>query len=145
MAVAMTYVDTSALVALLTGESRGDALLRWLARHSRRDYCISDWVIAEFGSALAIKARRGDIEQDQVAQAWLAFDEACDTLLKVEQVQADDFRQAAGLCLQRATGLRSADSLHLAIASRLACKSIVSIDATLNRNAKAGGLAVIAP
>ena len=145
MAVAMTYVDTSALVALLTGESRGDALLRWQARHSRGEYCISDWVITEFASALAIKARHGDIEDDQVAQAWLAFDDACDTLLKVEQVQVDDFRQAAGLCLQRATGLRSGDSLHLAIASRLACKAVISFDDTLNRNARASGLAVIAP
>lgn len=145
MVLAMTYVDTSALVALFTGESRGEALLRWLARHPKVEYCISDWVVTEFASALAIKMRRGDIDDEAVAQVWLAFDDACDTLLKVERVQSEDFGQAAALCLQPATGLRSGDSLHLAIASRLACKSVVSFDDTLNRNARAGGLAVIAP
>ena len=141
----MTYVDTSALVALFTGEPRGEALLSWLARHPKLDYCISDWAITEFASALAIKARRGDLGDDALAQVWLAFDDACDTLLKVERVQAEDFGQAAAMCLQPATGLRSGDSLHLAVASRLACKSVVSFDDTLNRNAKASGLTVIAP
>ena len=141
----MTYVDTSALVALYTGEARGEPLLRWMSRRPHSGYCISDWVITEFASALAIKARRGDIDEDQVAQAWHEFDDACDTLLKVERVEADDFGNAAALCLQPATGLRSGDSLHLAIAARLACKSLLSFDDTLNRNAKAGGLAVISP
>jgi predicted nucleic acid-binding protein len=141
----MTYVDTSALVALYTGEARGEPLLRWLSRRPRAGYCISDWVVAEFASALAIKLRRGDIDGDQMAQAWHQFDDACDTLLKVERVEADDFGNAAALCLQPATGLRSGDSLHLAIAVRLACTTMLSYDDTLNRNAKAGGLAVIAP
>ncbi len=145
MAPAMTYVDTSALVALFTGEPRGEALLNWLARHPKLDYCISDWVITEFASALAIKQRRGDIDDDELAKVWLAFDDACDTLLTVERVQAEDFGHAAAMCLQPASGLRSGDSLHLAVASRLACKSVVSFDDTLNRNAKASGLAVIAP
>ncbi len=140
-----TYVDTSALVALFTGESRGEALLRWLSRHPKGAYCISDWAVTEFASALAIKARRGDMDEEELAQAWLAFDEACDTLLAVERVQEEDFGHAAELCLQPATGLRSGDSLHLAIASRLDCRSLVSFDDILNRNAKAGGLAVISP
>lgn len=141
----MTYVDTSALVALFTGEPRGDALLSWLARHPKLDYRISDWVITEFASALAIKQRRGDIDDNELAKVWLAFDDACDTLLSVERVQAEDFGHAAAMCLQPESGLRSGDSLHLAVASRLACKSVVSFDETLNRNAKASGLAVIAP
>ena len=141
----MTYVDTSALVALYTGEARGEPLLTWMARRPRAGYCISDWVVAEFASALGIKVRRGDIDDDQMAQAWNEFDDACDTLLKVERVEADDFCNAAALCLQPATGLRSGDSLHLAIAARLACKSMLSYDDTLNRNAKAIGLGVITP
>jgi predicted nucleic acid-binding protein len=145
MPTAMTYVDTSALVALYTGEARGEPLLRWMSRRPNVGYCISDWVVTEFASALAIKARRGDIDEDQMARAWHEFDDACDTLLKVERVEADDFGNAAALCLQPATGLRSGDSLHLAIAARLACKSMLSFDDTLCRNAKAGGLAVISP
>jgi len=141
----MTYVDTSALVALYTGEARGEPLLRWMSRRPHIGYCISDWAVTEFASALAVKARRGDIDEDQMAQAWHEFDDACDTLLKLERVEADDFVNAAALCLQPATGLRSGDSLHLAIAARLACKSMLSFDDTLNRNAKAGGLAVISP
>jgi predicted nucleic acid-binding protein len=144
-AIAMTYVDTSALVALYTGEARGEPLLRWMSRRPHIGYCISDWAVTEFASALAVKARRGDIDEDQMAQAWHEFDDACDTLLKLERVEADDFVNAAALCLQPATGLRSGDSLHLAIAARLACKSMLSFDDTLNRNAKAGGLAVISP
>lgn len=141
----MTYVDTSALVALYTGEARGESLLKWMARRPRAGYCISDWVVTEFASALAIKVRRGDIDGEQMAQAWHQFDDACDTLLKVERVEADDFGNAAALCLQPATGLRGGDSLHLAIALRLACTTMLAYDDTLNRNAKAGGLAVIAP
>jgi predicted nucleic acid-binding protein len=141
----MTYVDTSALVALFTGEARGDALLRWMARRPRIGYCISDWVVTEFASALSIKARRGDLDHDQLASAWHGFDDACGSLLQVERVDSDDFGHAAALCLQPETGLRSSDALHLVIAARLACKSMLSYDDNLNRNARAGGLAAIAP
>jgi uncharacterized protein len=111
----------------------------------RVEYFISDWATTEFAGALAIKARQGDIDDGQLAQAWLAFDAACGTLLEVERVEAEEFGLAAAWCLQPPTGLRSGDSLHLAAASRVACKSVVSFDDTLNPKARASGLAVIAP
>ncbi len=112
----MTYVDTSALVALFTGESRGEALLRWLARRPSAECCISDWTITEFASALAIKVRRGELGDDNLAQAWLEFDGACDTLLKVERLEAGDFGNAAAL-------RRCAWSRQAACAAAIRCTS----------------------
>lgn len=141
----MTYVDTSALVALFAHEARADALLAWLARHPRLQMCVSDWTITEFASALAMKLRRGDLDEQTMADAWLEFDNACGSLLHVAPTSSDDFGNAARLCLQVDSGLRSGDALHLAVASRLTCESLLSYDLILNKNAKAGGLAVIAP
>ena len=141
----MTYVDTSALVALYTGELRGEAVLGWMKRRPTVAYCISDWTRTEFASALAIKLRRGELDVDQSADAWSEFDDACGALLEVQRVQAEDFDHAAALCLHTASGLRSGDSLHLAVAARLACRSVLSFDEVLNRNARAGGLTVICP
>ncbi len=141
----MTYVDTSALVVLFAREVRADALLGWLARRPRLQLCVSDWTITEFASALAMKLRRGVLGEQAMADAWLEFDNACGSLLQVATTSSDDFGNAARLCLQVDGGLRSGDALHLAVASRLACESLISYDLTLNKNAKAGGLAVIAP
>jgi uncharacterized protein len=141
----MTYVDTSALVVMFAREARADALLSWLARHPRRQMCVSDWSVTEFASALAVKQRRGDLDEQAMADAWLEFDNACGSLLRVAPTSSEDFGNAARLCLQVDNGLRSGDALHLAVASRLACESLMSYDITLNKNAQAGGLAVIAP
>jgi uncharacterized protein len=143
--MSMTYVDTSALVVMFAREARAEALLGWLARHPRRQMCVSDWTVTEFASALAVKRRRGDLDEDAMADAWLEFDNACGSLLRVAPTSGEDFGNAARLCLQVDGGLRSGDALHLAVASRLACESLISYDITLNKNAKAGGLAVIAP
>jgi uncharacterized protein len=141
----MTYVDTSALVVLFAREAQADALLAWMARRPRLQMCVSDWSITEFASALAMKRRRGELDEESMADAWLEFDNACGSLLRVAPTSGDDFGNAARLCLQVDSGLRSGDALHLAVASRLACESLMSYDITLNKNAKAGGLAVIAP
>lgn len=141
----MTYVDTSALVVMFAREERADALLGWMLRRPRLQMCVSDWSVTEFASALAIKRRRGDLDEQAMADAWLEFDNACGSLLRVAPASSEDFGNAARLCLQVDTGLRSGDALHLAVASRLACESLMSYDLALNKNAKAGGLAVIAP
>ena len=141
----MVYADTSALVALFARERRGEALRQWLDANPIAGYRISDWGVTEVASALSIKVRRAELNLGHLTQAWQAFGDACDTLLKVESVTAEDFSNAASLCLDPDTGLRSGDALHLAIALRLECSAMISYDDTLNRNAQACGLAVIAP
>lgn len=140
----MVYADTSALIALFAREPRGRLVRQWLDEYPQAGYQVSDWGVTEVASALAVKVRRTELNPTHLSQAWQAFNEACGTVFRVEAVTADDFSGAAGLCLKPATGLRAGDALHLAVALRLQCDALMSFDGSLNRNAQACGLVVMA-
>lgn len=140
----MIYIDTSALVSVFVGEARSAAVTQWLAGQQHGNLCSGVWCVSELASALSLKTRQRQIQPDVADDAWQSFVEACDgglmTLLAVEQ---DDFQFAAHLCRDSSSGLRAADALHLAIALRTQCKSLLSFDTVLNRNAIAQGLNLV--
>ena len=109
------YLDTSVLVAALTHEPDTAKMQAWLAAQPAGDCAISDWVVTEFSSALAIKLRTGRLDLPERAAALAAFIRLTAESFRTLQVAATHFRAAARFADQHALGLRAGDSLHLAV------------------------------
>ena len=139
------YVDTSALVAMITAEPRSASLKAWLRSNQGQALVSADWCVPEVASALSIKVRSGQIDVAIADEAWSEFGAACDGLLDLMPVVPGDFSFAAQMCRGVPSGLRAGDALHLAVAVRTECAAMLCFDTTLNRNAQASGLAVISP
>ena len=138
----MIYLDTSAAVPLFVQEPASEAVDAWL--ESCTDPIISsDWIVTEFASALSIKLRRGEINARQARAAWKDFNAFCNSGLRLLPVSRNAFKEAAGMALNAASGLRSGDSLHLAMALEAGASGLSTADDMLENGAKAKGLKVI--
>ncbi len=133
----MLYLDTSLLVAALTNENRTTEIQEWLGVQRLDPLAISDWVAAEFSSALSIKVRTGQIGLSHRADAFAAFTRLCRDSFAVLPVSRAQFRLAARFVDQYALGLRAGDALHLAI-----CAEQSSTLCTLDRRLGEGGSAL---
>lgn len=136
----MVYLDASFVVALIVNEPASAQASQWLARHPRSRLCTADWCVTEVASALSFKVRTAQLSDALAQGAWSAFQEACDGLFQLHPVTSEDFAAGAQLCLLPESGLRAGDSLHLAVARRLQCRGMLSLDRTLTLNARASGL-----
>ena len=112
----MFYVDTNILVSALTPETAKHQARQWLLAHQKTSF-VSDWVVAEFSSALSVKSRFSDFSEADRSQARLGLKRYLDASLAVLPVGRDDFRVAADFCEDPDLGLRAGDALHLAVAS----------------------------
>jgi uncharacterized protein len=111
----MLYLDTSLLVAALTNEAETERVQHWLGRQPEDNLAISDWVAAEFSSALSIKPRTGQIRIADRADALATFTRLATDSFTAMPVARLDFRTAVRIADQHAMGLRAGDALHLAI------------------------------
>lgn len=111
----MRYLDTSVLVAALTIESTTARVQAWLAAQPTASLVISAWVTTEFSSALSLKMRTGDVDDQHRARALAAFGRYCDTILSILAISPTSFRTGARFADQSQLGLRAGDALHLAI------------------------------
>ena len=109
------YLDTSLLVAALTHEAETARMQRWLGDQDPELLAISDWVTAEFSSALSIKLRSGQIEMQHRADALAMFTTMTADTFTVPPISGAQFRTAARSADQHALRLRAGDALHLAI------------------------------
>jgi hypothetical protein len=112
------YLDTSVLVALFFHE---DASAAARARAGREGQLwVSRWTLAEFASAVAYKRRVAQTDEAtalQVRARLLAVLD--DGGLQVVDIERRDLEHAAALCEGHASGLRTPDALHAALAQRL--------------------------
>lgn len=131
----ITYVDTSALVALIVNEPHSAAVGAWYAR-TDAELVTATWCVPEFASALAMKQRTGHLSAAQAGQAWERFERLTASDLVLLPVAQGDFRRAAELTLDAASGLRAGDALHLACATAAGCKAIATLDAGQARSAR---------
>jgi predicted nucleic acid-binding protein len=102
----------------------------------------SDWILTEFASALSLKVRRGEIEPKRAQGAWKNFVSFSQSGLRRVPVSRQAFSHAARLIRNVSSGLRSGDSLHLAMALEAGTSGMATADANLARNAQFMGLAV---
>ncbi len=131
----MVYVDTSALVALILKEPRSAEVANWYSL-CKEDLISAMWCVTEFASAVAIKERTRQIDSSQAQSAWQRFERLCANDLQLLPVEPVTFHRAAILTLDRASGLRAGDALHLAAALDAKAKGMVTLDEVLAKNAK---------
>jgi predicted nucleic acid-binding protein len=124
------YLDTSVVVAALGNERHTEDAQNWLALQPPDELFISDWVITEFSSAMALKLRSGQIQTDQRAECLAVFAKLVERSLTVLPVSSADFRAAARLVDHYQTGLRAGDALHLATCAKHGAR-MITLDKTL--------------
>lgn len=138
----MIYVDTSVIVPLLTTEPKTEAVTAWFAGLHDTPSC-ADWLLTEFSSAISIKLRTGSITEANAKRVRKEFESLVDGGVKFVAVSRDAFRHAAKMAKQHEHGLRSGDSLHLAVALELGASHMATLDGTLAANAKRNGMKLI--
>ena len=138
----MVYIDTSALVPAFIREPRSEAILAWLET-SGEGLVVSEWSIAEFSSAAAIKVRTGEIASATAKQARARFLDFAQDHCSVAVPQRAEFRRAAELAGEVNLKLRAGDALHLAIAQASKVQGILCLDETMGASAKMIGLNVV--
>lgn len=112
------YLDTSVLVALFFHEETSAAARERAGRES--PLWASRWTLAEFASAVAYKRRSGQTDEATALQAKARLKAVLDDGgLQVVDIERGDFERAAVLCDAHASGLRTSDALHAAVAQRL--------------------------
>ena len=138
----MIYIDTSALVPAFIREPTSEAVLAWLETSGER-LVVSEWTIAEFSSAAAIKVRTGEISPALAKQARTRFLDFAENHCSIAVPQRAEFRRAAELAGDANLQLRAGDALHLAIAEAGKVEGILCLDETMAAGAKAMGLNVL--
>lgn len=130
--MAVVYVDTSALVALIVPEAQSAAVARWYGR-SRAELVSATWCVTEFASALGIKQRAGQLDARQALDAWQRFERLAANDLALLPLPAAVFHRAAALALDAQSALRAGDALHLACAEQAGARSMATLDVVLGR------------
>jgi len=133
--VALTYVDTSVLVALIVPEPKSAAVARWYGR-TRAELVSAAWCTTEFASALGIKQRTSQIDALQAREAWQRFERLAANDLALLPLAAAVFNRAAALAFDAPSALRAGDALHLAAAELAGVRSMATLDEVLGRNAE---------
>lgn len=128
----MHYLDTSALVKLVSAEAETDALLAWAHEH---DSALATSRLARTELVRAVRRSHPGL----LGRAL----EVLATLYLLE-IPPSAFDAAAHL---EPPGLRSLDAIHLATAMRLGDQlaGVVSYDARLNEAARRLGIRVVSP
>lgn len=119
------YLDTSVLVALFFHEDASAAARARAGRESQ--LWASRWTLAEFTSAVAYKRRSAQTDEATALQAKARLHAVLEEGgLQVVDIERQDFERAAALCEAHASGLRTPDALHAAVAQRLRMKLITA-------------------
>ena len=131
----MVYVDTSVIVPLLTLEPSTESVKAWFA--GLQDMPVSsDWLLAEFSSAISIKVRSGQLPEVAARAVHKEFQLLASAGLRLAPVTRTAFKAAADMAQVHRHGLRSGDALHLAVAREIGAKTIATLDETMAKNAR---------
>jgi uncharacterized protein len=98
---------------------------------------VSDFAIGEFGSAVSIRFRRGDLTLEQAQQALTSFDMWLASKARRNVIGYEDTALAARFVRRFELALRMPDALHLAVSARLDASL-----ATLDRRQSAAAMSL---
>lgn len=130
----MVYLDTSVVVALMTREPLTDSVATWFADLDEMPVS-SDWLLAEFASAISIKVRSGKLSDAAAKAIHKKFDVLASGGIRLAPVSREAFKEAAALSRTHKIGVRAGDALHLAVARELGAATIATLDRTMADNA----------
>ncbi|MEA3640746.1 MAG: type II toxin-antitoxin system VapC family toxin [Lamprobacter sp.] len=139
----MHYVDTSVLIAYLTPEEFSEQADQALRTTAYQPLLLSAWTETELVSALGIKCRTEQIDENDADAALAKYQEIRDRFVHLS-VMEQDYHSAAQLLRHWRLGLRAGDALHLAVARRHA-SVILSLDKVLVKAAQVLGPGAINP
>jgi predicted nucleic acid-binding protein len=126
------YLDTSALAKLYVPEPGSDVLEAALL--GRRDLLVSDLTVTELTSALARRAREGDLDHVHARRVYAALlRDLADGQYRWVEATREVHRDAERLLLgaSRRAALRAADAMHLALANIVGARVLISYDARM--------------
>lgn len=135
------YLDTSAVVALLTDEPAATRVQAALQGHEAEGLAVSSWVVTEVSSALSLKIRIGDLTIDSRADALAHWQSLRDESLIELPVDQEAFEAAAHFSSRHDLALRAGDALHLAVAAAHGC-TLATLDERMARAAPELGVPV---
>jgi uncharacterized protein len=138
----VTYLDTSVLMALVCPESMSDEVKGWYAHSEGEMVLSSPWIYTELASAVALKLRTQQMTAEEVPLALQAGKHVIQTT-RCMPIQTEDFELAAEFCNLPGSKLRAPDALHVAVAQRLGCTYLATLDDLMREFALKIGMEVV--
>lgn len=135
----MIYLDTNVLMGILCPEPQTALLQAWFSKSGADALACSPWCRTELGSALAMKQRTKQLGASEAAAAMKMGLQILSST-QCESFQDSDFDEAMQLCTNLNWSLRAPDALHLAIARRVGCDAIATLDELVQKAARKIGL-----
>ncbi len=136
----MILFDTSILVPMFVPESSSAIVEQSIETWTDR-IIVNDFTCGEFGSALSIRFRRGDLTLEQAQQALDSFDAWVESNVRRDVTGVEDMALAARFVRRFELALRMPDALHLAVAMRLGA-SLATLDRRQSTAAKSLGMSL---
>lgn len=127
----MLYFDASYLIPLVKLEPLSERVQSYVESMVSSQFVTSFWTIVECRSALAREVRMGGMSEALFRSCCAALDLLTSRSFVMLVPNEDDYRSAAAMIEDAASGLRSGDAVHLAIAARLRTDLLLTLDRRL--------------
>lgn len=139
----MIYLDANVLVAAFGFDESGQhpAIL---SAGDERVVCTSDFVLAEFASAIARRVRTGEVDRDRAGACFGHLDAWIPGHCRIEPLSTADIRAATGYLRRLDLALRAPDALSIAAADRLGA-TLITLDRRMADCARVLGVAAVEP
>lgn len=127
----MHYFDASYLIPLVKPEAFSERIEAFVASIADPQFVTSFWTPVECRSGLAREVRMGRVSESSFKSCCEQLDELIQSSIQLILPTEDDYRLAARMIERPLSGLRSGDSIHLAIARRLKVERFLTLDSKL--------------
>ena len=134
------YLDASVVVSLLVRDTHTERARGLISTAER--FLVSDLMVAEFSSAIAIRWRSNTLSRAEANGALLLFDAWRARGAQGVEILSEDLRAADHIIRSLDHALKAPDAIHIATARRLGAP-IATFDLTMAREAERLGLEVI--
>jgi uncharacterized protein len=136
------YLDTSIVVPLFVSDPFGERAIEYVER-GKPSVVISDFVAAEFVSAIARRVRMQILAQDEAQAAFAMFDDWEQNGTSRVEIDPADIRAVESILRRLEFPLRAPDALHIVIAQRLGAE-LATFDEKMAACARGLGASVVA-